>query len=944
MPQLTKNIFEELSENIHGDVYTDTVRRYLHSTDGSYFRVEPACVVYPKDVEDVVTAVKFATRYGLALHSRGAGSGLCGSAVGNGIILDFAKYMNGLIELNEANKTFTCLPGYRLGELDIALKGKGLFFPPDPSSGEYATFGGMYGTNASGAHSVKYGNVADYIEDVEFVTTEGKVYTMSGLSATEMDKLDEPFKRLIKLYYDNDDLIADGYPKIRFNSNGYNLRGLVKDKKLSLGLLLGGSEGTLAVVTKLKFRLLAKPTHDSLVVAYFDNIINSAKAVQAILPMNPAGIEIMDKSLLSLAKESDSKLREAIPDGYDNVCMIEFDGHSEEETTALAEQAKAILEKENLSPEMHIAATDEEKEKFWAVRKAAVPILYKLKGKKKILALIEDAAVPTDRLVEYFEGLYSILENNKVDFVIYGHIAKGLLHTRPLLDLKDPYDIEILKKLDDQVFELVNSLGGSISGEHGDGRLRSCYIKKQYGDLYDVFQQTKSIMDPERRLNPDIKTNHDEYQMMKYLRFGKDYRSKGLKNNLLLWPEGFTDEAEKCHGCSKCTTVTTATRMCPVYKVTRDELSAPKAKANILRALVSGAVDDKAIYEKSLQEVISHCVACGSCHVECPSNVNIPKLSMEAKAQYIKKFGVTFSDKIPTQLEAMGRSLRKVTWTMAPLMRFKASRKMMELASGISAEREFMALDKMSLFDRMKDHRPLNGEGLKVLYFSGCYAGYVRPNIGMSAVKVLESAGIEVIVPDQHCCGLPHLSKGMRDGSLKKVEQNLASWGGLIKSVDHIVVTCTSCALSLYKEWEFVKNDEMIQEVKSKLIHISTLLNSHRDKLNLEHKGVKLAYHKSCHFRALPDNDSSIKLLRSVKGVELEDLASNCCGMAGSWGMKADNYKLSTDIGEPMTDKLKKSSAETGVTDCPTCTIQMEHMAKKPIKHPIEVVAECLKK
>lgn len=944
MPQLTKNIFEELSENIKGDVYTDTVRRYLHSTDGSYFRVEPACVVYPKEVGDVVTAVKFASRYGLSIHSRGAGSGLCGSAIGNGIVLDFAKYMNSMVELDVDAKTFTCQPGFRFGELDVELKGKGLFFPPDPSSGEYATFGGMYGTNASGAHSVKYGNVADYIEDAEFVTTEGKVYTFSGLMDTDFDKLDEPFKRLVKLYYDNADAIESGYPNIRYNSNGYNLRQLINDGKLSLGKLFGGSEGTLAVVTKLKFRLLDKPTHDSLVVCYFDNIINSAKAVQAVLPLGPAGIEIMDKSLMELAKGSDEKLNQAIPDGYDNVCMIEFDGYSAEETQKLAEEAKAILERENLSPEMHMAATAEEKAKFWAVRKAAVPILYKLKGKKKIYAIIEDAAVPTDKLVEYFEGLYKILADNNAEFVIYGHIAKGLLHTRPMLDLKDPHDIELLKKLDDQLFELTQKLGGTISGEHGDGRLRSCYIKKQYGDLYDVFLEAKSIFDPERRLNPEIKTHHDEYQMMKYLRFGSDYRSSDMTDKQLVWAEGFTNEAEKCHGCSKCTTVTTATRMCPVYKVTRDEFSAPKAKANILRALISGAIDDKAIYEKALQEVISHCVACGSCHIECPSNVNIPKLSMEAKAQYVKKFGVSLTDRIPTELETMGRKLRKVTWALEPVMRFKASRKVMELGSGIAAEREFVPLEKQSLFDQLSGHKSPAGD-LKVLYYTGCYAGYVRPSIGMAAVEVMEAAGIEVIVPEQHCCGLPHLSKGMKSGANKKITQNLSSWGKLIDEVDYIVTTCTSCGLSLHKEWAYVVNDEMIDKVKDKLIHISTLINDRRDKIELEGNGAKLAYHKSCHFRSLPDNDSSITLLKGIEGVEFQDLASNCCGMAGSWGMKADNYKLSTEIGTPMTDKLKDSGAKYGVTDCPTCTIQMDHMGGgKPIKHPIEVVAECLKK
>jgi len=942
MPQLTKNIFDELTENIRGDVYTDAVRRYLHSTDGSIFRVEPACVVYPQDTTDVVEAVRFANKYGLSVHSRGAGSGLCGSAVGRGIILDFAKYMNQLIEIDEQGKTFVCQPGYRFGELEVALKGKGLFFPPDPSSGEYATFGGMYGTNASGAHSVKYGNVSDYIEDAEFVTSEGKVYTFSQIASTDYNSLDEPFRKLFDLYSDNKEQIEQGYPPVRYNVSGYNLRSLVDSGKLNLGKLIGGSEGTLVITTRLKFRLHKKPTHDSLVVAYFDNIINSAKATQAILPMNPAGIEIMDKSLLKFAKESDAKLNDAIPDGYDNVCMFEFDGYSEEETTALAERAKAILEEQNLSPLMYTAASEEEKEKFWAVRKAAVPILYKIKGERKILALIEDAAVPTDRLVEYFEGLYEILERNEAKFVIYGHIAKGLLHTRPLLNLKDPNDIELLRILADEVFTLVNRLGGAVSGEHGDGRLRSKYIKMQYGNLYDIFMQTKEILDSGKLLNPEIKTQHDDNQMMKNLRYGKEYSSVDIPNKNLKWSEGFVEEAEKCHGCSKCTTVTTATRMCPVYKVTRDEYSAPKAKANILRALLSGAVDDRALYEEALQEVISHCVNCGSCHIECPSAVNIPKLSIEARSHYVSKFGVSLTDRIPTKLEDMGRNLRKVTWLLEPVMKHKFARNIMEVVSGIASEREFVPLAKNSLYDRLKERSKLKSDR-KVLYFAGCYASYVRPQIGEAMIKVLEAAGIEVIVPEQHCCGIPHLSKGLTDGAKEKLEANRKSWGALLDEVDYVVATCTSCGLSLYKEWGFLSDDEFTRKVKSKLIHISTLVNMNMDKLEFSDKKLHLAYHKSCHMRSLPDNHSSVNMLSCLKGAVVEDLASNCCGMAGSWGMKADNYDLSTKIGTPMTDKLKMSDADIGVTDCPTCTIQMEHMSMKEVKHPIEVMAECLK-
>lgn len=943
MPQLTKNIFEELTASVKGDVYTDAVRRYLHSTDGSIFRVEPACIVYPKDTDDVVSVVNFAHKYGMSVHSRGAGSGLSGSAVGKGIILDFSKYMNNLIEIDQKGRYFICQPGYRFGELELALKGRGLFFPPDPSSGEYATFGGMFGTNASGAHSVKYGNVADYIEDAEFVTTDGRVYTISGIAGTDYNDLDEPFRQLFDTYDENSGLIERSYPAIKCNVSGYNLRQMNDNGKLKLGRFLCGSEGTLAVITRLKFRLLEKPTHDSLVVAYFDNIINSAKATQAILPLKPAGIEIMDKSLLKFAKEADEKLRDAIPDGYDNVCMFEFDGYSEAAVTEMADKAKAILEAEGLSPLMYTAASAEEKAEFWAVRKAAVPILYKIKGPKKILALIEDAAVPTDKLVEYFEGLYDLLEKNGAQFVIYGHIAKGLLHTRPLLDLKDPKDIEMLKTLADGVFKLVNGLGGAVSGEHGDGRLRSNYIKKQYGELYDVFLRVKSIMDSDNLLNPDVKTHHDENQMMKYLRYGKDYRSRDIGDKKLIWggEDGFIAEAEKCHGCSKCTTVTTATRMCPVYKVTRDEYSAPKAKANILRALISGAVDDKALFEEALQEVIRHCVNCGSCHIECPSNVNIPKLALEAKSQYASRYGVSFTDKIPTKLENMGRSLRKITWMIEPLMKHKSMRNIMEVVSGIASQREFTAIAKNSLYDRIKDRSSIKSD-IKVVYFAGCYASYVRPQIGEAMIRVLESMGIEVIVPDQHCCGIPHISKGLSDGAAEKIEENRKSWGALLKEADYVVTTCTSCGLSLYKEWGYIADNDFTRTVKSKLIHISTLVNKYIDRLELDDRRIHMAYHKSCHMRALPDNDSSIKMLKNIRNAVVEDLASNCCGMAGSWGMKADNYELSTKIGEPMTTKLKNSEASIGVTDCPTCTMQMEHMTGKTVKHPIEVIAECL--
>ncbi len=748
--------------------------------------------------------------------------------------------------------------------------------------------------------------------------------------------------------------------------------GLVKNQPLDLRKLFAGSEGTLGVVTRLKFRLLDKPPYDSLVVAFFDDILSSAKAVQKILPMNPAGIEIMDKSLLQLAKETDEHLRNKIPDGIDNVLMIEFDAFDKDESLSPANKTRELLITRGFTQNAYLAVSDEEKEKFWGIRKAAVPILYKLKGEKKILALIEDAAVPIQHLVDYFEGIYNILNRHHVKFVLYGHIAKGLLHTRPLLNLKDTHDVEMLKILGDEVFELVHSLGGSVSGEHGDGRLRSAYIKKQYPGIYDLFLKTKHILDEKNILNPEIKTIHDPNQMKKNLRFGADYQI------ILNFP--LLKEIEKCHGCSKCTTVTTATRMCPVYKFTRDESASPKAKANILQALITGAIKEKSLYEKEFYQVMQNCINCGSCYKECPSNVNIPQMAIAAKAGYIKRFGSSIQDKLLVNAEFAGKSLRKFAGILKPLADAEFSRKIGEQFLGISSKRELISFSEKSLFEIMPEKiHPLErgleipnltplppfpegkggkrskispslqgrGRGLgfqtrsnKVLFFTGCYAGYIKPEIGVAAIKILKQIGLSVFIPKQHCCGLPMISKGMIKGAKDKILKNLRKWGSLLNEADYIAVTCSSCGFSLMQEWAYLFDNHEIKMIQRKTVHISRLVNQHLDKLEFKQSDMKLSYHTPCHLKVQTDASCSIRMLSKI--VKIEDLKSHCCGMAGAWGFSADNYDLSCKIASDMIHKLNISDSVIGVTDCPTCRLQMEHLSRKEIKHPIEILAELL--
>jgi len=930
-----------LQHVLDGDVHDDVLHRSMLATDGSIFSVRPWGVVYPRHREDVRRTVCFAARHGLTLHPRGAGSGLCGSALGRGLVIDFTRHMNRLVRLDTAARTFTCEPGYRFGELQVLLKDQGLFFPPDPSSGEYATFGGMLGTNASGAHSVKYGNTADYLEDAEVVLADGTIIRLSEIRGCERDALPAHFQRLAALYEENADRIQTAYPDTPFNSAGYNLRGLVRDGRLDLRRLLAGAEGTLGIVTRITFRLKERPPFDSLVVAYMDDIVASAKAVQQILPMAPSGIEIMDRSLLKLACESNPALRRAIPEDADNVLLIEFDGLARGDCTRQAEAVQALLRSEGFTERAFTAVTAGEKERFWTVRKAAVPILYKMKGRRKILALVEDAAVPIRNLVPFFEGIYRVLEGRGVPFVTYGHIAKGLLHTRPLLDLKAPQDVARLQAIADDYYTMVRDLDGTVSGEHGDGRLRSAYIKRRYPDIHGLFLGTKALLDPEGRLNPEIITHHQPDQMARSLRYGSAYHSRDPEKPRLHWGgEGFLGAVEQCHGCSQCTTVTTATRMCPVYKFTREEAASPKAKANVLRALISGGIAGRALYTEAFQAVMRHCVNCGSCRHECPSNVNIPQMAIEARTRYAERFGSPLSDHLLANVELAGRFSHSVSPLLKPLMARAPLRTFMEKATGISARRRFVAFDPRPLNVRAAPRTA--SSGLKVLYFAGCYAGYIRPEIGTAAIRVLEHLGITVGLPKQHCCGLPLLSKGMARAARAKIQANLRQWGRQAAEADAIVVTCSSCGHAFQQEWGCLADSGEVAAIRAKTIHITRLINGFQDRLRTAGDPLELAYHTPCHLKIQADPTASVDLLAGLENVRVRSLKTHCCGMAGSWGMTAAHYELSRTIGADLIGRLDRSGAHYGVTDCPTCRLQMEEFADLPIRHPVEIVAERL--
>jgi Fe-S oxidoreductase len=337
-----------------------------------------------------------------------------------------------------------------------------------------------------------------------------------------------------------------------------------------------------------------------------------------------------------------------------------------------------------------------------------------------------------------------------------------------------------------------------------------------------------------------------------------------------------------------------------------------------------------------LQHVMAQCVNCGSCYLECPSNVNIPKLAMEAKAQYARLFGVRYPERITAHVELMAKATHKWSPVIGAAMRIPNVRKLATRMAGLASQRGVLLFDRRTLYQRFPSVLP--GNGPRVLYYAGCYAGFIRPGLGVAAVDLLHRMGMQVHLPRQACCGLPQLSKGLATAARRAVQRNLASWHQLLSEVDWIVVTCSSCGYALMQDWSYLLDRHTSEQVRAKTIHISQLIGDHVKRLVAAPLAVRLAYHHPCHLRIQPNSRSSLALLKSMNGVQLEDLQSNCCGIAGSWGMLRDNYELSRTIGAPMLKGLEDSGADFAVTDCPTCQMQMEHLGRLPVRHPVEVV------
>ncbi|MCE7733489.1 MAG: anaerobic glycerol-3-phosphate dehydrogenase subunit C [Candidatus Heimdallarchaeota archaeon] len=942
----------------------DEVSRNLWSTDASMYQVVPTAIVTPKSVQDVINTVKYCYGNNIPIHPRGGGAGLIGASIGEGVVIDFTTHMNEMIELDLKNQYFKVQPGRKLALIQQELAKHNLFLPPDPASAEYCSIGGNIGTNAGGSHSVKYGLMAEYTESLTVILANGE------LIYTRPYNLDDPEFQLIKksetlegkiyreverIANNNKELIENSYPIVSYNIAGYELREMVKNNQIDLTRLFVGSEGTLGTIVEIKMKILPKPKYSMLLIAYFNDALTMGKATYEAVKMGSSAVELMDYRLMAVLKTREEKLTADIPKSMQYMLAIEFDGNDQTEIENNINQINSRITVEtNLAFKTEIAKTKAQLLNYWKIRKLALPLLGQINDKgKRIVPVIEDASVPQKDLAEYLEEIILVMENNGVPFAMYGHAGKGLVHIRPLVDLKSKENIEAMVTVSEASFRKAKALGGTMSGEHGDGRVRSIYIREQYGEeMYDLLVRIKNAFDYKNILNPDIKIT--EKPLTENLRYDESYEyvenhDKGL---LIHFQEGeWEHEIEMCNGCSRCTSMSNTVNMCPIYRTSQKETATPRSKANALRAIISGQLDKNvALDSPFMKELIFNCTTCQSCTIDCPAAVNIPKIALAFKAEFVEKEGQPINEYLLGSIHLVGRILSPISFFTNWFMNTRFSRWMSEKTVKITRHRKLPQFARKSFIKwYRKDYLPNRPQKLKesvrkVAYFVGCTANRTNPNIGKSLIKVLEANNIEVVVPDQKCGGLPMFAYGNVKRAKKYINYSIAKFMPYVEQGYDILVTCSSCGLSLKQEWKDLLGTEETQRISDVTYHFSEYLLKlkEEDLLNENFNSVDLSvgYHTPCHLRVQNEAKyASTTLLEMVPDVKVKKIDQGCCGICGSWGYKKDNYEASMEIGTGLFEELKSDDIQKGVTDCPTCTLQMEHGTDKETLHPVEILA-----
>ena len=956
-----EELARELRKRVSGEVRFDAFSRVLYSTDASIYQMEPVGVVIPQNVEDVLAVMELAGKYRIPILPRCGGTSLAGQAVNHAIVMDFSKYMNRVLEINQEERWARVEPGIVLDELNRHLEPFGLQYAPDPTTSNRACVGGGVGNNTCGTHSVIYGKTIDHILELEAVLSDGTKAHFHPIVATELEaKLagsgleSEIYRQVRHIAQENREEVLARYPKIMRRVSGYNLDDFLDDGPINMARMVVGSEGTLCVVTEAKVNLVPLPVKKAVSVLHFQDVFQACEATWEILQHNPAAVELIGRMILDRCRGSlgFARLMEFVEGDPDALLVVEFNGDSEGELSGKLKTLQEDMERKGLGYACVNLMDAASQANVWALRSAGLGLLMSTRGDSKPLPYVEDTAVEPRKLGDYVRRFDEIVRAHGTTAGYYGHASVGCLHIRPLVNLKTGEGMDKMVSIASDISDLVLEYGGSLSGEHGDGIVRGVWTEKMFGPkIYQAFREVKHAFDPYGIMNPGKII--DCPPMTENLRFSLDDRAASLDTKLDFSADsGYANAVEMCNGMGACRKM--GGTMCPSYMVTREEEHSTRGRANLLRSVLSGALPGETLASRRLYEALDLCLECKGCKAECQTGVDMAKLKYEFLDRYHRAHGLPLRARLFANINYLSR----VGSRFAPLSNWLAANPLSKLLLhrflGIHRRRALPPLARPTFPDWFKSRgTSVDGKLGTVVLFNDTFMNYNYPQVGIAAVELLERAGFRVVLADAWCCGRPMISKGLLDKSKAHAWQNVDLLYPYAEKGIPIVGCEPSCLLTLRDEYPDLLSEaedhDKAKVVASQSFLIDEFLTMLQDegKLALEFTDSerKVLFHGHCHQKALVGTRHSLAALRLPPGYQVEEVNSGCCGMAGSFGYEKEHYDISMSIGRQRLFPAVESKdgdfdiAVMGVS----CRQQIEHGTGRKARHLVEVLRDALR-
>jgi FAD/FMN-containing dehydrogenase/Fe-S oxidoreductase len=976
---------KQLASQLTGDFYDDNTMRTLYATDASAYREMPLAVAIPKTLDDIKKLLSFATSKKISLIPRTAGTSLAGQVVGSGIIVDTSKHFTKILEINAAEKYVRVEPGVVRDELNMALKPYGLYFGPETSTANRAMIGGMVGNNSCGSNSVVYGSTREHLLEVKAMLADGSEVTFGSetldifrtkLPDTAHSLADKIYAKTFEILSNpvNQTEIRKEFPKrsVERRNTGYALDMLLETEPFTpepdqgqevipfnMCKLIAGSEGTLCFLTEIKLNIIPlPPTTQGLLCAHFTTIDEALRATILALKYKPQAVELIDNYVLECAATNKEQKANAffvqnMPSGeFPAILVVDLSRETKEEVEALARALEADFIQAGMGYHYPLLFGEDTK-KIWTLRKAGLGLLSNLPGDEKAVAVIEDTAVDVYDQPQYIIEFNDILKKHGMSAVHYAHAGSGELHLRPIINLKTKEGHEQFRTIAEEIATLVKKFQGSLSGEHGDGRLRGEFIPQMVGQHnYELFKDLKRTWDPNNILNPGKIV--DTPPMDTFLRYEADHVTPEFKTYFRYQDQTVLQHAEQCNGSGDCRkTEMSGGTMCPSFMATRNEKDTTRARANILREMLTHSPKENRFDHKEIKEVYDLCLACKGCKGECPSNVDVAKLKMEFLQHYHDEHGVPLRSWLVGNFSKLTGLASYVPWAYNLIYKNAPLRKIANNIVGFHPERTMPLLHDTTLAAWYKNRKKEQVVSAKKVYlFCDEFTNYNDVEIGKKAIQVLEKLGYEVIIPKHGPSGRPQLSKGLLKDAKKIAEENVRLLRDVITHETPLVGLEPSAILTFRDEYPDLVGDDLLEDAKKLALNALQfdefiareieLKRISKNSFSKEKRLIKL--HGHCQQKAISSMIPTKKMLSLPENYTVQLIPSGCCGMAGSFGYEKEHYDISMQIGELVLFPTVRKQADDVIIAAPgtSCRHQIHDGTGRKALHPAEILFEAL--